>query len=103
MNMMELLLLSLSTYRLSRIITKEDGPFSWFYRFRVFLGQQASIQDEYTPMRETTAELFNCPYCLGVWIAAVAYLFRKPLKPLIYIFTIAGIQSLFQGVDDKLN
>lgn len=102
MNMMEVLLLCLATFRITRIITKEDGPFELFFKFRRYLGQQAAIQDEYTAVRQTTAELFNCPHCLGVWIAGILYLFRKPLKPILYIFTIAAGQSFFQSLEDKL-
>ena len=102
MSMMELIYLTLATFRLSKMITREDGFMNIFSRLRNYLGRNATIQDEYQPVRQSLAELFNCPYCLGVWIAGFLYLFRKPLLPVIKIFTIAGLQSLFQGLDDKL-
>lgn len=102
MNTMEVVYLSLATFRLSKLITREDGFLNCFLRFRIYLGQQATIQDRYTSIRQTIAELFNCPYCLGVWIAGFLYLLRKPLLPIIKIFVISGGQSFIQTIDDKL-
>jgi hypothetical protein len=74
-----------------------------FSNWRRHLGQQATIQDKYAPARQTLAELFDCPHCLGVWIAGLVYLLRKPLRPLWMIFGMAGLQSLLQSFDDRMN
>ena len=103
MRMMDLILLSLANYRLSKLITTESGPFEMFSKLRSYLGRQATIEDEYQPARQTIAELFNCPYCIGVWLAGILYVFRKPLKTFIVVFSISGIQSLLQSLDFKVN
>ena len=74
-----------------------------FSRWRGYLGRNAAIQDRYTPLRQTLAELFNCPHCTGVWFAGIVYLFRKQLRPLWAILAIAGAQSLMQSLDDRGN
>jgi hypothetical protein len=96
---MELLYLSLATFKITRIITKEyifEDVRNWF-------GKNAAINDEYQPIRQFLAKLITCPYCLGVWVAGFLYMFRKPLKPIINIFIVALGQSLIQSVDDKVN
>lgn len=102
-NMMEVIYLILATFRISKILTREDGPYGWFAFMRRELGQRATIQDKHQKTRETLAELVNCPHCIGVWVAGFLYIFRKPLKPIIAIFMIAGLQSFIQSIDDKLN
>ena len=98
--MMELIWLSLSLYRVSRLIARENGPFDVLAKFRQFLGRQATIQDRFTPIRQTIAELFNCPYCLAVWIAPIIYLSRDSLKEVWIVFAIAGLQTLLQSIED---
>jgi hypothetical protein len=67
-----LLLALLTTYRLCRFAV-EDGPFGIFVRFRTFLGQRASVRKEYG-LTWTLAELAACPYCLGLYVAPLAFL-----------------------------
>ena len=99
--MTELIWLGLSLYRISRLIARENGPFDVLAKFRQYLGKQATIQDKFASIRQTIAELFNCPYCLAVWIAPIIYLLRDSLKEVWIVFAIAGLQTLLQSIDDS--
>lgn len=101
MNYFLLILLSgLACYRITRILTKEEGPLRIFESVRLFLGQ--SVENNFT---RSIAILSICPYCLGVWIALpLALLINVPdVSIVISIFAISGIQALLQRIDDYLS
>jgi len=50
-------LASLAVWRLTHLLSKEDGPWDLLRRFRTSLGQGV------------WGRLFSCFYCLSVWIA----------------------------------
>lgn len=51
------IILSLATWRLSHLITNEDGPYQMLAEFR-------HITVRYT-------KLFSCIYCLSVWLGII--------------------------------
>ena len=97
-------LAALAVYRLALMLTGEDGPLYIFKKGRRAVGRWASpmsgnsFSDE---ARLSVAELVNCPYCLGVWLAAgAAILARWPTKAGDILLTwlgIAGAQAWLQG------
>lgn len=64
-NWLTFLIAGLATYRIARMLTEEDGPFSVFLRFR----------NRYTDDRDWFAIGIRCPYCVGFWVAAFVVLF----------------------------
>ena len=52
-------------------------------------------------MRRNLADLSNCPYCLGVWLALfVALPLARPLGAFVLIWlAIAGGQSALQSLE----
>lgn len=62
-----LLILALTTYRLTLLMSKEPGPFDMFGRFRSWVGVKF---DEHSRPYATgqISEMVLCPYCLSVWI-----------------------------------
>lgn len=62
---MTFLIASLATYRIARMIAEEDGPFDILLRFR----------NRYTDDRSWFAKGIRCPFCVGVWVAALVVLF----------------------------
>jgi hypothetical protein len=82
------LLLFLASYRLTRMIAMEDGPFDVFLNFRGW------IYEKYDPENTQEANivrLIECPYCISVWTSLILY-----FSPVILIFPlgIAGAVSL---------
>jgi amino acid transporter len=94
------LILSLCSYRLSRLITREDGPFEIFEYLRTSLGKKAGSNK----LLKTVADLFHCPYCLGVWFSALFSMVLEPtglIQYFTYVFGMAGLQAFLQSFDDK--
>jgi len=76
MDWLNLLILSLATWRLAYFLVKESAPFNLMGRFR-----------EAHP----NWGVFQCVYCASVWTAALMYiLWQTPLAPLVTIFAITG-------------
>ena len=63
--MIVLLLVGLSTWRVSSLLIREDGPWSIFNRLRAWAGVYRP--GEVTPL----AELFSCVWCVSVWVACI--------------------------------
>lgn len=80
--LIRLILAVLVVYRLSMLFTKDDGPFGIFAQGRTWLGLLAGRGKQYD-WRWTLAELFNCPYCLALWIAIF-------ICPLVWFPTLVG-------------
>jgi hypothetical protein len=63
----DLAAIALSTYKLSRVITKEDV--TAFVRAPVTEDPEAQ-QPKRRGMPRVLGELVTCPYCIGLWIAS---------------------------------
>lgn len=63
---------SLSTYRLSLLVSKEDGPAFIFRRLR-----------RLPPAKSSAKEGLSCPWCVSVWASALVtwYLWHLELVP----------------------
>lgn len=75
MNLLDLLLLSLATWRLAYLITKESGPFDLVKKFR-----------ERLPLGGLT----SCIYCASIWAAVGVYLVFLIFPPAIWIIAASG-------------
>lgn len=60
----------LAVYRIAQLITLDDGPGDVFLRLRDAVG--CSEYGEDGRCKRGIARLLSCPYCIGVWAAAVA-------------------------------
>jgi len=93
---------ALAVYRLAWMFTREDGPFALFDKFRMWLGKHAT---EGKGLGWTLAELFNCPHCLGLWLAFLlspAVLWpSKGIDIVLVILAVAGLQSFMTGRNDE--
>lgn len=69
-----LLIAALATYRLSLLISKEEGPFDMFGRLRSALGVRFDEYSKPYPTNTLSAAVL-CPYCLSAWIAGAIALF----------------------------
>lgn len=87
-----LILAALATYRLAQLVAIDDGPGDVFRRLRGrFVGG-------------TVASLIHCPYCVGVYAAAVCGLLvlwpTRVGDVILVIFGLAGAQAWLQGPRD---
>lgn len=60
MSPLDLVAAVLATYRVARLVTREDGPADAFARLRTWRGWPPTVLD-----------LLSCPLCASVWIAPV--------------------------------
>lgn len=119
----ELLIISLATFRITRLITqdlitfsirewilirfpndsqshtwqKRDKNFSWFKK-KGFSGK--GLDD---PWRKPTflGNLISCDYCSSVWIAPALYILDKHHPQVVAVIAIAGIVYLISEHSNK--
>lgn len=73
MSLLNLLILSLATWRLAYLLAKEDGPKQSIARLRARF------------------HLPECVYCLSVWCGAGLYLVMlTPALPVVYMLAASG-------------
>jgi len=76
MTPLDLLLLSLFTWRLAYMLVKESGPWGVFEKLRT---------------RITFGGALNCIYCTSVWTGVTGYvLIQSPFAPIVYMIAISG-------------
>jgi hypothetical protein len=59
MDILWLAIASIATWRLTRMLLVEHGPFRIFIYYRTFIGRIRGLRD-----------LASCPWCLSVWVGA---------------------------------
>lgn len=97
----DFILITLATWRLIRLFVY-DAFTKWlreqFYDAKRVKGGYELTKPTYGP-RRTLADLFSCPWCLGVWIAATVTFFYL-LTPLAYFpvlfLAIAAVATYLQ-------
>ncbi len=89
----DLVLLSLATFRLVRLFTYDH--ITAFVREWVANGKSGTFLG-------TVKDLVNCPWCTGVWFAALLYfgycVDRALTMPLVIVLSIAALATVFQVV-----
>lgn len=76
MTPIDLLILTLFTWRLAYLLVKESGPFNLMGRLRA---------------RTTIGGLLECLYCASIWTALIGYgLLSTPLAPIVYVGAASG-------------
>ncbi len=95
----------LATYRLTQLLVIDDGPFDIFQNLRSFFYENAwpDIENKsisyrlWVSINATINEAFECPFCMGIWMAGIVVLMHFIyLDLLIFVFAIAGGQSLIE-------
>lgn len=98
----DLLLLTLGTHKLSRILTKDavTSPLRAPFTHYKGTGGPAEVQEEvreHSQLRHSLGELLTCPFCLDMWVAtgfAIGLVFAPRFTRLI-----AGVFSALAGAD----
>lgn len=90
-----LLLAILACYRLAMLVTQDAVA----GQFRSYFGLHRRAW-----VRNWLGELVHCPYCFGVWAAAVLALILYGPKwiTLLYWLAIAGGQAFMQKISDGM-
>jgi hypothetical protein len=100
---LRLLVAALTVYRLARLVSTEDCPLFACARLRGFADQRRAMEQGAGVERGPWAALdegLRCPFCTGVWFAALcALLIWRPTLAGDFFLTwwgLAGAQSLLQ-------
>jgi hypothetical protein len=100
----DILLLGTATYKLSRVISKDSVTSFIRAPFTVYRGPAGSseVKEDVrgTGVRKAIGELLTCPFCLGMWVAAVLsyglVLQTRITRLVAAIFTIATLADALQ-------
>lgn len=74
--MIDLVLLSLASWRLTSLIVQEDGPFDIFIKIRLWLGV-AYDQNSQPYGKNVIARGILCMWCASVWVSFVSSFFSE--------------------------
>lgn len=102
MDFKRFIILSLACYRLAQLIANDDGPLSIFGRIRRGVDRKAKAEQEEGRglIWQSVSDGINCPFCVGVWVAAVLGVVYTGIDRLLFIriLAIAGAQSWLEGM-----
>lgn len=88
-----LILCALAVWRITHLLSKEDGPFDIIYLLRKQLGQGFF------------GNLLDCFYCLSIWIALPVgfWMGATWAEKIICWFALSGIACLLEKFSDQRN
>ena len=87
----ELLILVLATWRLASMFVSEDGPFDVFRRIRSLFGVTHHDDGSVAQIPDRTlAKLFTCMWCMSVWMAAAVYGLWFLAPVIVWILGLSG-------------
>jgi len=79
------LILALATWRISAMLSYEDGPWFVFRRLRKLIGIMYYEEDDATVEPDTFfGSLFGCVWCLTIWIGTVVWIAYNLWPDVIY-------------------
>lgn len=100
MTMIELLILGLASFRLTRLIVA-DMILEWmrrpFLTIHVVTDEHGT-EEEWLEPRGWIGKGITCQWCVGVWSSLIIlglYMYLPYGDFVIYVFAIAGLQSMF--------
>jgi hypothetical protein len=95
MTLERLVVLALAVWRVSYMLSHEEGPFDLFGRLRRTLGAREVLTGAWKA--ETVAgRLILCPLCLSVWLAFFGYLLVDLAPwgwPIVVVLAASGLAS----------
>lgn len=99
---MNFLILALSTYRITLLLTKEDGPYRVFSRFRTRSGV---YYDQWNKAKgiNLLSRILACFYCCSIWVAIILsgiYWYSPLLIYLLWPFALSTVAIMIKDVLD---
>jgi hypothetical protein len=100
---MDIIILILTTWRLTSLLTSEDGPFGIFERLRKLAGVRYD-GDGLPFATNEVAKAFTCPWCLSVWVGAALAIAHYLLPTVAFWLALpfalsAGVIVIQEGVE----
>jgi hypothetical protein len=94
MGFFELVVLSLATYRLTRLVTRDT----------VFSSTRNKVWERFPPESSKLGYLFTCEWCLSVWVASLLFISAmiNTVTVLLAVpFALSAIAGLLTAYEDK--
>lgn len=88
----EIIVFFLAVWRLSKMVTEEEGPGMVFTMLRELAGAQIDGIPERWESLSWYGKLLQCPYCLSVWIALALWALHTQNKNAYHFvaFSLSG-------------
>ena len=83
------LIFFLATWRMSKMVTEEEGPGMIFTRLREISGAEYEGLPEQWDLLSWYGKLLQCPYCLSIWVAIVLALLYVSNKSMYRIVAMS--------------
>lgn len=101
-SLINLVIYALATFRLSQLVVLDSGPFDVFYYLR---GWAFRPRENNNPFISTIKGILACAHCGGIYFAflfGIVYYLNNPiLKLLVWIFAVAGLQSILNVIFNR--
>jgi hypothetical protein len=94
MGFFELVVLSLATYRLTRLVTRDT----------VFSSVRNKVWERFPPESSKFGYLFTCEWCLSVWVASLLFISAMISTVTVLLavpFALSAIAGLLTAYEDK--
>lgn len=101
---MNYLIMALATWRISAMLSYEDGPRDVFRKLRETMGieHQDDIPYQIVVVNDTfLASLFSCLWCVSVWIGAIIYVGHILWPDIVYLlmpFALSAVAIVIEKV-----
>lgn len=103
-NLLEFALLVLAFWRLTSLVSQEDGPWDMFAKFRNFVGVRYDEYSQPTIFKNTIAKGIVCIWCASVWFAfPAAFLSPYTVGIVSFILNWLAISGLIILTDEAIN
>jgi hypothetical protein len=87
------LIVSLAIWRITHLLSKEDGPFDVIYRLRKWAGEGL------------WGQLLDCFYCLSIWVSLPFALWTGATvqEKLLFWMAYSGLACLLEKLTEKFS
>lgn len=68
----DVLILSLAVWRISSLVSSEQGPWAMFEKYRQWMGVYYAPDGTLIPPNNQLGKLIACPWCNSVWFSIIA-------------------------------
>lgn len=95
--LVDLIVISLATWRLAALLIYEEGPWHLMTRLRERFG---IIHEDDEPVGWPTSmpgSIFKCMSCMGLWVAPVVMLLGWLAPPVVWALGLSGAANLLES------
>lgn len=95
----------LATWRLTRLLVVEEGPFKIFYKLRTATGIEYDIDNDTDEVFVSWHPSWNplyCEWCTSLWVAILMYILWLHYKPAVFVLALSGVSCLLHVISERV-